>query len=146
MYSPPRITCSRSIQTSQAREGTDVRARFRRRAGLAAIGIAEGEVDARHLLVLQQHADHVAQRQVGAERKLADAIAMLVGVAVLPEFLLEILSHAVRRPQAAAADVERERRRQQVAVLRAKVVAGGSVADEEAVYALRRREHFTRRQ
>src|SRR4051812_16415811 len=79
-----------------AGEDIDVRARFPRGAGLAAVGIAEGEVDAGHLLVLQQHADHVAQRQVGAEGELADAVAVLVGVAVLPEFLLEIFSYALR--------------------------------------------------
>src|ERR1700716_2867744 len=82
-----------------AREHVDVRARFPRRAGLAPVRVAEGEVDAGDLLVLQQHADHVLERDVGAEGELADATAVLVGVAVLPELLLEILARAVRRLQ-----------------------------------------------
>ena len=70
-------------------------------AGLAAVGIAERDVHARHFFVLQQDADHVAEREVGAEGELADAIAVLVGVAVVPELPLELLPLAVRgRPAA----------------------------------------------
>src|SRR5438270_4673042 len=74
-----------------AREDVDVGARFPGRAGLAAEGSAKGEMDAGDLLVLQQHADRVLERDVGADRELADAVAVLVGVAVLPELPLEIL-------------------------------------------------------
>src|SRR5262249_23220731 len=129
-----------------AREDVDVRARFPWRAGLAAVRIAEGEVNARNLFVLQEHADHVFQGDVGAERELADAVAVLVGVAVVPELALEIGARAARGPQRAAGNLEGERRRAQAAVLGAEVIAGGAVADEPAVDALRRREHFARRQ
>ena len=121
-------------------------ARLPGRAGLAAVGIAEGEVDAGDLLVLQQHADHVLERDVGAEGELADAVAVLVGVAVVPELLLEILTVAVRRLQASAGDLQGQRAGAQVAVLGAEVVAGGAVADKHAVDAQRRGEHFARRQ
>ena len=116
-----------------ARQDVDVRARFPVGAGLAAVGVAEREVDARDLLVLQQDADHLAEREVGAERQLADAVAVLVGVAVVPELALEILALAVRATQPPAGDLERQRRRAQIAVLRSEVVAGGAVADEDAV-------------
>ena len=76
--------------------------RFPVGAGLAAVGIAEREVDAGDLLVLQQDADHVAEREVGAEGQLADAVAVLVGVAVAPELLLQLLALALRADQAAA--------------------------------------------
>ena len=98
----PAITWSSSIQTSQcAREHVDVRARLPVGVRLAAVGIAEREVHARHLLVLQQDADHVAETEVGAERELADAIAVGVGVAVVPEILLQVLALA-RAPTSAA--------------------------------------------
>ena len=38
----------------------------------------------------------LAERDVGAERQLADAVAVLVGVAVVPELALELLAIAVR--------------------------------------------------
>src|SRR6267378_8144413 len=129
-----------------AGEDVDVRARFPGRAGLTAVRIAEGEVDPRDLLVLQQHADHVVERDVRAERQLADLVAVGVGMAIVPEFPLEILAGAVRRLQPAAGDLERQRRGSQVAVLRAEVVAGRAVADKDAVDARRRREHLAGRQ
>src|SRR5947209_2104066 len=52
---------------ARTREDVDMRARFPRRAGLAAVRIAECEVDAGNFFVLQQHADHVLERDVGAE-------------------------------------------------------------------------------
>ena len=84
---------------------------------LAAVGIAEREVDAGDLLVLQQDADHLAEAEVGAERELADAIAVGVGVAVVPEVALEIGAIAARRHEPAAADLEHERRSIERAVL-----------------------------
>ena len=96
-------------------------------------GIAEREVDAGDFLVLQQDADHLAEPEVGAERELADAVAVLVGVAVAPEVALEIGALAAGRHQPAIADLQHERRALEVAVLAVEVVAGGAVADEHAV-------------
>src|SRR5205823_14399748 len=86
------------------------------------------------------------ERDVGAEGELADAVAVLVGVAVRPELALEVAARAARGRQASACDLERQRRLLEVAVLRTEVVARRPVADEGAVDARRRREHFARRQ
>ena len=52
----------------------------------------------------------------------------------VPELALEILrARSCAALQPAAGDLERQRRGAQVAVLRAEVVAGGAVADEDAV-------------
>jgi len=75
-------------------------------------------VDTGDLLVLQQDADHVGKREVGAERELADAVAVLVGVAVSVELALEIPALASNRHEAAARNLQRHRRGGQVAVLR----------------------------
>src|SRR5262245_34999419 len=84
-----------------AGEDVDVGARLPRGAGLAAVRIAEREVDAGELLVLQQNADHPLERQIGAERQLADTIAVLVGVRVLPELPFEVAARAGSLAQAA---------------------------------------------
>ncbi len=65
-------------------------------SGLAAVRVAERNVDARHLLILQQDADHGFERDVRAEREFADPVAELVGVAIRPEFLLELRPVAFR--------------------------------------------------
>src|SRR4029079_2412746 len=57
------------------------------RAGVGRVRIAERNVNSGNLLVLQNIADHVPHRDVGADGELAHAIAVLVGVAVLPEFI-----------------------------------------------------------
>ena len=97
------MTFSSSIHVAVAREDVDVRRRFPVGARLAAARVAEGEVDAGNFLVLQQVADHVAERDVGAEGELADAVAVLVGVAVVVKFA-EILAVAVNACQPTAAD------------------------------------------
>ena len=74
------------------------------------------------------------ERDVGAEGELADAIAVLVGVAVVPELPLEILARrSARRRSRPPAISSVSGVGAQVAVLRAEVVAGGAVADEHAV-------------
>ena len=65
-------------------------------AGLAAVGIAEREVHAGDLFVLQQDPDHVGEREVGAEREFADAVAERIGVAVVPELAFELLPRRTR--------------------------------------------------
>ena len=100
-------------------------------ARLAAVRIAERDMHARDLFVLQQDADHVAQAEVGAERQFADAVAVLVGVAVAPR------NPAAGRRDRTCADVRRPPRisstsgvRVEGAVFGVEVVAGGAVADE----------------
>src|SRR5215472_6264186 len=54
-------------------------------AGMSAVGIAKCDVDAGILLVLQDLSDDVLEIDIGADGKLADAIAVGIGVRVLPE-------------------------------------------------------------
>src|SRR5438477_6447338 len=77
-----------------ASDHVDMRARVPLRASVLAIGIAEGDVNAGELLILQDVADHVFQFDVGADGELAHAIAILVSVGVFPEILLELLVFA----------------------------------------------------
>src|ERR1035441_1843357 len=48
-------------------------------AGVGAVGIAEGDVDAGDFFVLQDVADDIPHTDVGADGELADAVAHLVG-------------------------------------------------------------------
>src|ERR1700681_259368 len=101
--------------------------------GLVAVGIAEGDVHAGKFFVLKEISNHLGEAEVGAEGQLADAVAVLVGMAIVPEFLLEVLALAFDLPQTRAFDLEDQRGALQVAILAAEVVACGSVADEGAV-------------
>ena len=85
-----------------AGQDIDVGFRFPVGVGLAAVGIAEGNMHAGKFFVLEQDADHFGEAEVGAEGQLADAVAVFVGVAILPEFLFEILAVAmdVNQPRA----------------------------------------------
>ena len=116
-----------------AGEDVDVGLGFPVGVGLAAVGIAEGDVNAGKFFVLEKDADHFGEAEVGAEGEFADAVAVFVGVAVVPEFLLEIFAIAVDLDEARVFDFERERRGLQVAVFAVEVIAGGGVANEGAV-------------
>src|SRR5713226_1939791 len=100
-----------------AGEDVDVGAGFPVGVGLAAVGVAEGDVHAGKLFVLKKNADHFGEAEVGPESELADAVAVLIGVAVIPEFLLEILALTLDMLQAGAFDFEDQRRALQIAVL-----------------------------
>src|SRR6266699_671346 len=77
-----------------AGEHVDVGFRFPVGVSLAAVGIAESDVDTGEFFILKQNTDHLGQAQVGAESEFADPVAVFVGVAVIPEFLLQILAGA----------------------------------------------------
>ncbi len=55
------------------------------RAGVLAVGIAEGDVDAGKFFVLEDVADDALDAEVGADGEFADAVGVLVGVGVGPE-------------------------------------------------------------
>src|SRR5260370_24415091 len=112
---------------------------------MAAVGIAEGDVDAGKFFVLKKNADHFGTSEVGAESEFDDAIAIFIGVALVPEFVFEIFAFARDMLQAGACDFEDQGRALQVAVLAIEVVAGGSVTDEGAVDGGWRGENFTGR-
>src|SRR5207248_8929772 len=113
---------------------------------LASIRIAEGEVHTGNLLVLQQVSDHLVKGDVRPEGELADTVAVFVGVAVVPELLLEVGARAMHRDQASFGNLQRERRGREVAVLLPEVVARGAIADEHAVDARRGGEDLAGRQ
>ena len=72
-------------------DDVDVGGRVPVGAGVGAVRVPEGDVNARELLVLQDVADDVRELDVGADGELADAIGVLVGVRVGPERRLQLL-------------------------------------------------------
>ena len=104
-----------SIQISNLRPTTSMWvARIPVRAGVRAVGIAERDVDAGDLFVLQNVADHVVHGDVGADGELAHAVAVLIGMAVAPELVSQFLvgaSAASRRRLSSTAMVSGVSRR-----------------------------------
>ena len=60
-------------------------------AGVFAVGVAEGDVDAGKFFVLKDVADDAFDAEVGADGELADAVGVFVGVGVGPKVGLELL-------------------------------------------------------
>src|SRR5258708_37887787 len=116
-----------------AGEDVDVGAGFPVGVGLAAVGVAEGDVHAGEFFVLKEDADHFGEAEVGAESELAYAITVFVGVAVVPELLFEVFALTLDMLEAGAFDFEDQGRALQVTVLAVEVIAGGGIADEGAV-------------
>src|SRR5216684_5006799 len=125
-----------------AGEDVDVGAGFPVGVGLAAVGVAEGDVHAGEFFVLKEDADHFREAEVGAESELAYAITVFVGVAVVPELLFEGFALTLDMLEAGAVDFEDQGRALQVSVLAVEVIAGGGIADESAVDACRGGENF----
>jgi hypothetical protein len=109
-------------------------------AGVGAVRVAEGDVDARELLVLQDVPDEVAELDVRADGELADPVGVLVGVRVAPERVFEVLVVARRLDQAVVPDDGGERRVTEQPEAVAQVVADHAVDDERAVDAAGRGE------
>src|SRR5438093_3106149 len=84
------------------REDIHVRPRLPVGMSLIPVRIAEGDMYAREFFVLQQNADELGERIVGAEGQLTDAIAILVGVAVVPKLLLQIFPRALHARKTSA--------------------------------------------
>ena len=85
--------------------------------------------------------------EVGAEGQFADAVAVFVGVAIVPEFLFEVFPR--RNPPStrrAPLISSVERRALQVAILAVEMIARGGVADERAVHRGGSGENFARRE
>ena len=79
-------------------------------------------------------------RDVGADGELAHAVAVLVGVAIAPELVLQLAVGAVRLLQAAVSHRDGQRLVAQVAVFFAEVIAHHAIDHEGAVHALGRGE------
>src|SRR5215467_14995210 len=101
---------------------------------LAAVGIAKGDVDTGKLFVLKQDADHFGQSKIGSEGQLADAVAVFVGVAIVPEFLPQVLALALYVHEPRGFDGEGEGCGLKIAILTIEVIARSGVADKSAVY------------
>src|ERR1700686_4991025 len=113
--------------------------------GLAAIRIAEGQMHAGKFFVLQKHADHARQSQICSEGQLPDAVAVLIGVAIFPKLLLQILARALGVNEAGFLDLQNQRRGLQVSVLAVEMVAGRGVAHKSAIDGRWRGKNLARR-
>ena len=113
---------------------------------LASVRIAERDVYAGEFFVLQQDPDHFGQAEIRSKCQFAHAIAVLVRVAILPEFFLQVFALAFHFLQPPAFDRQRHRRCLQIAVLSVEVVARRRIAHESSIHGRWRRKNFSCRQ
>jgi hypothetical protein len=102
-------------------------------AGVFAVGIAKGNVDAGKFFVLQDVADDAGDADVGADGEFADAVGVFVGVSVGPEVLLELLVDAAAGDDAILLDLYGEGHCGEQAVARAEPVANYAINYKGAV-------------
>src|SRR5882724_7370444 len=88
-----------------ARQHVNVRFGFPVGMGLGSVGVSKRDVHAGKFFILQKNADHLGKSKIGAESELADTVAVFVGVAILPEFLLKVFAFAFHANQASALDL-----------------------------------------
>src|SRR5208283_153162 len=89
--------------------------------GVGAVGIAKRNVNSGILFVLQNLADHVFQIDVGSDSKLAHAVAVFVGVRVLPEVVFQFAILGVSLGKPVLLHVDGQRGLLQVAKFRAQI-------------------------
>ena len=92
------------------RDDIDVSGRLPVGSRVLPVRIAERDVNARELLVLQDVADHFLEFDIGADRKFANAIRIRIGVRVLPEVGFELFVLAVGLDEAVVPDPEGQRK------------------------------------
>src|SRR5207253_10304903 len=80
------------------------------------------------------------------EGQLSDAVAVFVGVAILPELLLQVLALAGCVHEPPGPDRQPERRRLQVAEFPAEVIAHSRITDERAIHGCRSCKNLACRQ
>jgi len=112
-------------------------------AGVFAIGIAEGDVDAGKFFVLENVANDAGDADVGADSELADAIGVFIGVGVGPEVALELLVGTRAGDDSVLRDLNGERCRCKQSVAGAEPVADDAIDNEGAVDFAGRGEAFT---
>src|ERR1700688_4150725 len=100
-------------------------------------------MDAWKFFVLQKHANHARQSEICAKGQLTDAVAVLIGVAIFPELLLQILAGTLGVNEAGFLDLQNQGRGLQVAVLAIEVIAGGGITDKSAVHGRGSGKNFT---
>lgn len=111
-------------------------------AGMFAVGVAEGDVDAGEFLILEDVADDALDAEVGADGEFADAVGVFVGVGVGPEIGFELLVVACAGHDAIGGDLNGERGGGEEAVAGAEPVPYYSVDDKGAVDFAGRGEAF----
>src|SRR5689334_20907336 len=84
-------------------------------------------MNAGELFVLQYLSDHVFESNIGTDGKLAYSIAVLIGVDVSPEILLELFVVALGLDQAIALHPNGQRRPLQIATLDTQIVTHQAV-------------------
>src|ERR1035438_2463159 len=108
----------------------DVGRRVPVRPGVRAVRIAERDVNAGNLFVLEYVADDVVNGDVGADGEFAHAVAVFVGMTVAPELGFQLLVGAAGFLQAAVHHLDGQRSLAQVAVFLAEVIAHHAIDDE----------------
>src|SRR5207245_11716728 len=70
------------------------------RSSMCAIWIAEGDVDSRIFLILQNLPNHILQLNIGSNREFSHQVAILIGMGVAPEigFQFAIIRMGFRKP------------------------------------------------
>src|ERR1700691_932467 len=111
----------------------DVRGRVPVGARVLAIRVPESDVDAGELLVLKNLSDYMSQLDIGADGELADQVAVLVGVRVGPEFLLQLFVVAADFGDAVLLHFNCQRLTGQVLVLLAQIITDDAVDDANSV-------------
>src|SRR5258706_1207453 len=100
----------------------DMGRRIPLRAGMRAIRISERNMHSRILFILQNLPNHFLQINVRADGKLAHAVAVLVGVSVLPEVVFQFAIVRVRLSKPVLLHVDGQRILAEVAELRAQII------------------------
>src|SRR5260370_27866659 len=121
----------------------DVSGRVPVGAGVRAVRIAERNMDARDLLILENVADHIANGNVGADGEFANAVAVFIGVAVIPELLLQGFVCGVSFDKPVVLYANGKRVVAAVAVFLAEIIAYHAIAHKDAVDTERRGESLT---
>ena len=111
-------------------------------SGVRAIGIAEGDMYAGIFFILQDLSDHVFQLNICADGKLAHAIAVFVGVSVVPEVIFQFTVRGMGVGQAIALDVNGQGIFPQAAKLRSKPVADNAINHKGSINFAWSRKHF----
>src|SRR4029077_18652353 len=90
--------------------------------------------------------DDVMQLDVGADRKLAYAVAIFVGVGITPEIAFQLLVLAVNFSEPVPFYLDGQRLMPQVAKLGAEIVGDNSVNDKRSIHFARSSKHLSSRQ
>ena len=113
---------------------------------LRPIRIPKRNMHSRQFFILQQNPNHLAQSQIRPKRQFPDAIAVLIGMTIIPKFFLEIPPLAAHRFQSRPGDLQNHRRIPQAPILRIEMIPSRPIANKSPIHALRRSKNFPRRQ